>query len=319
MSALETERGRLATTPSEIPSRGWKDILFRVYNNISEHRIVSIGAGVAFFTLLAIFPAIAALVSIYGLFADPAQISSHLDSMSGLLPGGAIDVLREQMTRLADQGKASLGLSFAVSLAISLWSANSGIKALFDALNIVYGEKEKRSFITLNAITLAFTVGILVFLIIALTAVVGIPIAINYLGIGGATDLLVKLLRWPILFACIAVVFAVIYRYGPSRKKPQWRWITWGSAFAAILWIIASVLFSWYASSFGSYNKTYGSLGAVVGFMTWIWISAMVILLGAELDAEMEHQTARDTTTGDPKPMGQRKARVADSVGRAQG
>jgi membrane protein len=319
MSTAETERGRLATTPSEIPAPGWKDILFRVYNNISEHRIVSIGAGVAFFTLLAIFPAIAALVSIYGLFADPAQVSSHLDSMSGLLPGGALDVLREQMTRLADQGKGSLGLSFAVSLAISLWSANSGVKALFDAHNIVYGEKEKRSFITLNAITLAFTMGILVFLIIALTAVVGIPIALNYLGIGGATDLLVKLLRWPILFAIIAVMFAVIYRYGPSRKKPQWRWVTWGSAFAAILWIIASVLFSWYASNFGSYNKTYGSLGAVVGFMTWIWISAMVILLGAELDAEMEHQTTRDTTTGDPKPMGQRKASVADSVGSAQG
>jgi membrane protein len=315
----EHNRGRSASAPSEIPSRGWKDILIRVYHNITEHRVVSIGAGVAFFALLAIFPGIAALVSIYGLFADPNQISSHLESMSGVLPGGAIDVLRDQLSRLATQGKGTLGLSFLISLAISLWSANSGVKALFDALNVVYGEQEKRSFIKLNALSLAFTVGILVFLILALIAVVGIPIALNYIGLEGASDLLIRLLRWPVLLACIAVLVAALYRYGPSRAKPQWRWITWGSAVAAILWIIASALFSWYAGNFGAYNKTYGSLGAVIGFMTWIWISAMVILLGAELDAEMEHQTAQDTTEGAPKPMGQRQARVADTVGEAQG
>jgi membrane protein len=316
--AVEGSRGRAATTPSEIPARGWKDIFWRVYNNISECRVLAIAAGVTFYVLLAIFPAIAALVSIYGLFADPASISSQLDAIADFAPGGAIDVIRDQMTLLASQGKGTLGLSFIVGLAISLWSANAGIKALFDALNVVYGEKEKRSFVRLNAISLALTLGAIVFLLIAIAAVIGIPVALNYIGLGQATDLLIKIARWPILFVGVSFAIACLYRYGPSREMPQWRWVSWGSMFAALTWIAASLLFSWYAANFGSYNKTYGSLGAVIGFMTWIWISSIVVLIGALIDAEMEHQTARDTTTGRPKPMGARGARMADTVGAAQ-
>jgi len=313
------ERGRHASTPSEIPVRGWKDILLRVYKNISTHRVMAIAAGVTFYSILAIFPAIAALVSLYGLFADPAAIAAQLDQVAGVLPGGALDVLREQMTRVASQGGGTLGLTFIIGLVAALWSANAGMKALFDALNVVYGEEEKRGFIKLNAVSLAFTTGAILFLLIAMAAVVVLPVGLNFVGLASMSDLLVRLIRWPVLLIAIGLALAVLYRYGPSRDEPRWRWTTWGSAFAAIVWLIASVLFSWYAANFGSYNKTYGSLGAIIGFMVWIWISAIVILIGAELDAEMEHQTARDTTIGRPQRMGTRGAAVADTVGAPQG
>jgi membrane protein len=311
-------RGRLATTPSEIPLRGWKDILLRVHSNVSEHRILALAAGMTYYSLLAIFPALAALVAVYGLFADPSAIARHLDQVSGVLPGGAIDVAREQLTRVASKGPQTLGLTFLMGLGISLWSANAAMKSLFDTLNIVYGEEEKRGFVKLNAISLLFTVGGILFVVSALGAIVVIPVALKYVGLSVAADLLLRLGRWPAMFAVLTFALAVIYRYGPSRETSRWRWLTWGSALAAILWLGISALFSWYASSFGNFNETYGSLGAVIGFMTWLWISAIVILLGAELDAEMEHQTARDTTTGSPKPIGARGARVADTVGAAQ-
>jgi membrane protein len=314
----ETGRGRSAETPSEIPALGWKDILWRVYRGISENRILLVAAGVTFYALLAIFPGIAALISIYGLFADPASVANHLDTVASVAPGGAIDVLREEMTRLASQGGTKLGVSFIVSLAISLWTANSGVKAIFDALNIVYGEEEKRSFLKLNAVTLFVTLGIVVFILLTLAAVVAIPVALTYIPLPGVTALIVKIGRWPILFALVTLALAVLYKYGPSRTEPRWRWITWGSVTAAVVWLAASALFSWYVASFGSYNKTYGSLGAIIGFMTWIWISIIVVLVGAKLNAEMEHQTVRESTTGQSKPLGRRGARMADTIGAAQ-
>ena len=195
---LEAGRGRSAETPSQIPARGWKDILLRVYHGISENRILLVAAGVTFYSLLAIFPGIAALISIYGLFADPATVASHLDTIASVAPGGAIDVLREQMSRLASQGGTTLGVSFIVSLAISLWTANSGVKAIFDALNIVYGEEEKRSFIKLNAVTLFVTLGIVVFILLTLAAVVALPVALKYIPLPGVTALVVRIGRWPI-------------------------------------------------------------------------------------------------------------------------
>lgn len=310
-------RGRLASTPSEIPARGWKDILLRVWQNIGEHRVVALAAGMTFYTLLAIFPGIAALVAIYGLFADPTTIGGHLESLSGVLPGGAIEVVRDQLTRVSSQPGGTLGLAFIIGLAVSLWSANAAMKSLFDTLNVVYAEKEDRSFARLNAISLAFTAGGIALVLLALGATIALPPALEHLGLSHATELIARVGRWPALFVIITLALAFIYRYGPSRNKPRWRWITWGSAFAALAWLAASILFSWYAQNFGSYNKTYGSLGAVIGFMTWIWLSAIVILIGAELDAEMEHQTMRDTTSGPPKPQGSRRATMADTVGAA--
>ena len=271
-----------------------------------------------FYSLLAIFPALAALVAIYGLFSDPNTITGHLDQVSGFMPSGAIDVARDQLTRVASKGNQSLGLTFAFGLGVSLWSANAAMKSLFDTLNIVYAEPEKRGFIKLNAVSLTFTAAAVTFVLAAIGAVVVLPVALKYLGLSEFADMLVRVMRWPALLIVLSLALSLIYRFGPSRAAPRWRWITWGSAMAATLWLIASGLFSFYAANFGNFNETYGSLGAVIGFMTWLWISAIVVLLGAELNAEMEHQTARDTTAGHEKPLGARGARMADSVGTAR-
>lgn len=284
--------GRSAKTPSSPlrhrnPLARGKDVLLRLYTNISDHHIFTLAAGMTFYTLLAIFPALAALVAIYGFFANPSAITAHVDSLSGILPGGAIEIARNQLTRVASKGGQTLGLAFVLGLAVSLWSANNATKSLFDTLNVIHGETEKRSFITLNAITLLFTGGAIVFALLAIAAVVVLPVALRHLGSSEVADTIVRIGRWPALFVVLALVLALIYRYGPSRETQRWRWITWGSASASVLWLAASVLFSWYTANFGSYNATYGSLGAVIGFMTWLWISATVVLLGAELDVEL--------------------------------
>ena len=314
----ERGRGRQADAPSQIPMRGWKDILLRVYQNIGKDRVLVIAAGVTFYCLLALFPAVAALVAIYGLFADPASLTSYLQSMAGVLPDGAIDVIRDQMSRIASHGASTLSLTFLAGLAVSLWSANAGVKSMFDALNLVYNEEEKRGLIKLNLISLAFTAAAILFLILAVAALVVLPVALNYVGLGGVTKWLADLGRWPVLLVVVAVALAALYRFGPSRREPKWRWLSYGSAFAAVVWIAMSVLFSWYATNFGSYNATYGSLGAVIGFMVWMWLSTIVILIGAEINAEMEHQTSQDTTVGAPKPLGARQAVMADTIGAAQ-
>src|SRR5947207_8156479 len=311
-------RGRSARTPSEIPERGWKDILLRIWKNVGRDRVIVVAAGVTFYSILAVFPAIAALVALYGLFADPAAITSHLESIAGLVPGGAIEVMRDQITRVASQGRTTLGVTFIISMLVSLWSANAGIKSLFDALNLVYNESEKRSFVKLNLVSLTFTLLAIVFVLLAIGAMVVVPIVLNFLGLGGATEMIFKIARWPALFVVVTLALAVIYRYGPSREKPRWRWISWGSVLAAVCWIGVSILFFCYAENFGSYNKTYGSLGAIIAFMFWIWLSIIVVLIGGEINAETEHQTVRDTTTGRPKPMGARGATMADTVGAKQ-
>jgi membrane protein len=256
---------------------------------------------------------------VYGLLSDPSTIARHLDQLGGFLPGGAIDVAREQLTRVASKGAHTLGLTFLIGLGISIWSANAAMKSLFDTLNVVYGEDEKRGFVKLNAISLCFTMGGVVFILAALGSIVAVPIILGFVGLSDLVDFLLLIGRWPAMYLVLTFALAIIYRYGPSREAPTWRWITWGSAAAALLWLGFSALFSWYATNFGNFNETYGSLGAVVGFMTWLWISAIVVLLGAEIDAEMEHQTERDTTVGSPKPIGMRGARMADTVGAAQG
>jgi hypothetical protein len=210
--ASQPDHGRHADTPADIPMRGWRDILLRVYNNISKDRVITIAAGVTCYSLLAVFPAIAALVAIYGLFADPAIISRNLDSLSGLLPEGAIDVISDQMARIASRGNGTLGLTFGIGLLVSLWSANAGIKSLFDALNLVYNEEEERGLIRLNLVSLTFTVAAIVFGLVGLAAVVVLPVALNYIGLGGATDLIIRIGRWPILFLLVAVALAFVYR-----------------------------------------------------------------------------------------------------------
>jgi membrane protein len=268
-----------------------------------------------FYGLLALFPAITAFVSLYGLFAKASTINEHLSLLAGFLPSGAMDIVHEQVNRLLAKGDAKLSFGFIFGLAVALWSANAGMKAVMDALNVVYDEKEKRGFFKLNLISLAFTLAAIVSLLLALAAVVVLPLVLSFIGLGSISTLLLSLLRWPVLLALVIVGLAVLYRFGPSRREPRWQWLTVGSVFAALAWLVSSALLSLYLGRFANYDATYGSLGAAIGLMMWMWISSIVILFGAELNSEIEHQTARDSTVEGEKPLGARGAAMADTVG----
>jgi membrane protein len=311
----EPGRGRSARTPAEIPLKGWKDIIWRSWTEFNRDNITQVAGGVAFFGLLAIFPAIAAFVSLYGLFFDVATARKQLDLLAGVMPADALNLLGDQMIRLAAAHHSGLGAAFVVGLLVSIWSANTGMKALFVGLNIAFEETEKRGLIKLNLVSLGFTLGALIFLALALAGIVVVPAVLALIGYTGG---FMPVLRWPILAIAAIGAITVLYRYGPSRQHERLHWVSSGSVIAALLWLCVSLLFSLYVAHFGSYDRTYGSLGAVVGFMSWMWISTIVILFGAELNSEIEHQTAVDTTTGAPLPMGMRGASMADTLGVAR-
>lgn len=314
----EEGRGRHAEWPSQIPLRGWRDIMGRVWEEVFADRVQLVAAGVTFYLLLALFPALAAFVSLYGLIGNPGDVASKLGSLQGVLPGGALGIITDQLKSLASASNKSLGFGFAFGLIVALWSANSGVKSLFEAMNIAFEETEKRSFLKLTLISFAFTVGALV-LGICLLLVVGVaPVLMNYLPAGNWTPTLIAILRWPILLVLVAIAVTLIYRFGPSRRAPKWRWLNWGAVTATIVWAVASWAFSYYLQNFGDYNATYGSLGAVVGLLMWLWISIIILIVGAELNSEIEHQTARDSTVGEPKPMGRRGAKMADTLGKSR-
>lgn len=315
MSAEDAARGRNAHSPSEMTWRGWRDVFWRVWKEADEDRLMLIAAGTTYYLLLALFPALAAFVSLYGFFANPMTIASHVSYLAGLLPEDGIEIIRDQLGTLAAKSDRTLSLSFLVAFAIAFWSANSGIKALFEAMNIVYDEREKRSFIVLNLIAVLYTFGAMVVGFVLITAVGIIPAALALLNLGSQADFVVRLARWPVIVLLIAIGISLIYRYGPSRERAKWRWVTWGGALATVAWVVVSIGFSFYLENFAQYNVTYGSLGAVVGFMIWTWLSVLVLLVGGELNSEMEHQTAVDSTTGPPEPMGQRGAVMADTLG----
>lgn len=318
MAASETDtgRGRDAGTPSEIPVKGWKDVLWRVYESLTEDNVMLVAGGVTFYLLLAIFPALAAFVSLYGLFADPATISAHVAGLEGVLTEEAVAMLQEQLATLVGHQDTALTWGFAISLALAFWSANSGMKGVIEALNIAYDEQEKRSYVKLTLVSFAFTLGAFLLAVVMIVAVAVIPAVLAVFHLGAAGEIAVRLIRWPILLLLIAVALTLVYRYAPSRDTPEWRWVTWGSGVATVVWILTSFAFTLYLENFADYNATYGSLGALVGFMLWIWISTIIVLVGAELNAELEHQTARDTTTGPDRPMGERGALVADTLGK---
>ena len=307
-------RGRDAQEPSDIPFPGWKDIAARIVAEISNDRVLLIAAGVTFYLLLALGPMLVALVSIYGLAFDPADITAQVGSLSGVLPGGAVDILSEQLERLTGAQSETLGVALVGSIFIALWSTNSGMKAMFEAMNVAYNEEEDRGFIKLTAVTLLFTLSTLagvIALILAKTVFSVFPEAIGIT----LPDWLINSAVAICALLGLIVFMACLYRYGPSREEAKWRWITPGAIFAGISIIVVSVLFSFYVANFGSYNETLGSLGAVVGFLTWLWLVIIVLMISGELNSEMEHQTRRDTTVGPKEPMGERGATVADEVG----
>ena len=308
--------GHDARRPSEIPARGLKQVGKRLIAEVSDDRLLLVSAGITFFLLLAMVPALTALVSIYGLVADPASVREQMGLIEGLLPGGARDVLSEQLTRLSEQANTRLGLALALSIVLALWSANAGVKGMFEGMNVAYDEKEQRGFLRLTFVSLTFTVGLIALIVAALGVSVVLPLALERLGLGGGGSLAAQVGGIALLALVAFTVLAALYRWGPSRRPAQWQWITPGALIAGALGIIASGLFSWYVANFGSYDKTYGSLGAIIGFMTWAWIMVVCVMLGAEINAEMEHQTAADTTRGATRPMGSRGARMADTVAR---
>ena len=245
---------------------------------------------------------------------DVSTIREHLTPLESILPDGAIKLIGDQMAHIAGQR----GTLSSVFFIVALWSANSGVAALFDAFNVIYKEKERRSLLRLYGTTFLFTFGWIAFMLAAIGAVIVVPLLLTFMGMSTPAERLLSIVRWPVLLIVVILGLAALYRYGPSRQSAKWRWVTWGSTVGAVLWILTSMLFSWYVASFESYNRLYGSLGAGIGFMVWIWLSVVVILIGAELNAEMEHQTARDTTAGVEKPLGMRGAIMADCVGPAQ-
>lgn len=308
------EAGRDAETPVQIPAGGWKDILKRTYHQVGQDRLLAVAAGVVFYGLLAIFPAITALVSSYALFADPSTINQHLAFISDVLPAGTFSIVEDQIKRVLAKGDVKLGVSFAFGLIFALWSANGGMKAVIDALNVVYDEDEKRGFLKLNAISLAFTLGGLLSILTAIGLVVAAPLILKAFGLGRVGDALLQYGRWPALAILLLLGLALLYRFGPSRKSPKWKWVSVGSVAAAVTWLCGSALLSFYLTNYAGYDATYGSLGAAIGLMMWMWMSTIVVLFGAELNAEIEHQTRADSTEGESKPMGQRGAEAADTI-----
>jgi len=298
---------------------GWTDILWRTYSEVLSDHVMLIAAGVTFYALLAMVPALTALVSVYGLFADPATLNRHVDLLQGLVPEGGLEILREQMQPLTQQGQTKLGLTSLLALALALWSANSGMKSMFEAMNVAYDEEEKRSFVWLTAVSLAFTLATIATVLILIGLMLVLPLVLRFIGVGSAAQWAVRIGGLAFVLLLMIAGLAALYRWGPSRRAAKWRWITPGATLAIVVIAVATGLFSWYATSIGSYNATYGSLGAIFGFMTWLWIAAIIVIVGAELNSEIEHQTKRDTTTGGPRPMGERGAVMADTVGRAYG
>jgi membrane protein len=316
--ARERGRGRHARHPFQIPWAGWKDILWRTYREMNSDRLLSIAGGVAFFVLFAIFPAITALVSAYGIFFNAADIGQNLSLMNDVVPSNVLDILRGQAARIAAQSNRTLSIVFIAGILVTLWSAMGGVKAMIDALNVIYEQQERRNFFKLNFIALLFTLGGFAAFLLAIGAVVILPLAFSILGLGSDAGVLIQILRWPALLVVLLAGLAILYRYGPDRRAARWQWVSVGSVLASVVWIAASFLFSWYLAKFNTYNATYGSLGAVLAMMMWLWISSMVVLLGAELNAEIEHQTAQDSTVGEEKPLGERGAVMADTVGPKQ-
>ena len=309
-----SSRGRSASSPTEIPATGWKDILWRIYFEISDDRVMLIAAGVTYYLLLAMVPALSALVSIFGLFTDPSTIQQQITSLSSVVPGGGMQIIGDQLTRLTQQDNATLGVTFVISLLLALWSANAGMKSLFEAMNVAYDEAEVRGFIKLTLISLAFTLAAVIGAILFLAVVIVVPIVLNAVGLGQGTEWLIRIGSYVGMAILASFAIAALYRWGPCRESPKWKWISPGVVLTMVLIVVVSVLLSWYVANFGSYNATYGSLGALIGFMTWIWISATILIIGGELNSEMEHQTTRDTTTGPSRPLGERGAIMADNV-----
>lgn len=307
--------GREANSPRDIPWDGWKDVFWRVWLETSQDRLTIVASSVAFYGLLALFPALISIVAIYGLVADPADVVRQMNNYSLALPWTARSLITEQLMEIVKGSDATLTVGVVVGLLFSLFSASSGVAALMTGVNIAYGEAETRGWLRLRFLALSFTIGLSLFVIVNAAVIALLPSVLEFIGLGAATRLAIGLLRWPAMGAGVMLGLCILYRYAPDRTPPKWPWVAWGAALATAIWFVASLVFSLYAENLGRFNKTYGAIGGVVVLLLWLFISSLAILLGAELNAELEHQTELDTTIGPPRPMGERDAQMADTLG----
>jgi membrane protein len=306
--------GDRADAPTEIPARGWWQVIRRAMRESSADHVPMLAGGVAFFAFLAVFPALIAALTIYGLVADPAQVARQVEGLAAALPQETRPLIADQLGAIVTTSGGALGIGLVVSLLAALWSASSGTGNLIQAINIAYDEDETRGFSTLRGIALLLTLGAIVFVLVTLALVAVVPPLLDALPLGTLATVLAQVARWGMLIAVVIVALAVVYRIAPDRDAPRFRWVSAGAVVASLLWIAGSVVFSLYVDNFGSYNRTYGALAGVVVLLLWLYLTSYIVLLGAEINAEAERQTRRDTTHGEPAPMGERRAVAADEV-----
>jgi membrane protein len=313
---LRDDHGRRADAPQDIPAKGWKDVAVRVKDETKRDNVTLVAAGMAFYGLLALAPGLAAVVSLYGLVASPEDVQRHLDSLSTAMPAEARTLLDTQLHEVVSASGSSKGIGVALGIALALWSTSAAMKHLIEALSSMYDEDEGRGFVKLRLHALALTAGAIAFVLVAIGLLAVVPSWAEGSGSSAlATGL--SIARWPLLIVLMMAALAVLYRLAPDRDQPRWRWVSWGAAFGTVIWIVASLGFSLYTSNFANYSKTYGSMAVVVVTMLWLWITALCILLGAEINTELERQTHKDSTRGPAQPKGEREAYAADTVGAA--
>ena len=306
--------GRLANSPGEIPWRGWRAVIRRTFWEMLTDRVSLVAAGCAFYGTLALFPAMSMLISLYGLIYDPATVEPQLTLVRDLLPPAAFTLIHDRIHVLVTKPPGTLGVGLLVSTAVALWSSASGVKSVITALNLAYEEREERSFLRYQLTAFTFTILAILSTVVGLVILVGLPAGLAFFGLPSSQTFWLRMASFGLLLLGVLVGLSLLYRFGPCRSSAKWHWVTPGSTVATVLWIMASALFSWYVATFSTYDATYGPLGTVVAFMMWLFVTVYVVLLGAELNAELELQTVRDSTRGAPKPFGRRGAYVADHV-----
>ena len=311
--------GEHAEAPTEIPPTGWWQVTRRAFTESTADNVSMLAAGVAFFAFLAIPPALIAALTLYGLVADPQTVARQMQGLAGSLPREAQPLIADQLNAVVSGSNGALSLGLAVSVLLAVWTASSGTSNLMAAVNIAYDEQETRGFLKLRAIALALTLGAIVFMLLTLFLLAAVPPLLQALQLGIVGTILAQVLRWALLVALVIAALAIVYRLASNRDAPKFVWTSPGAIIATVLWVLGSGLFSLYVNNFGSYNKTYGTLAGIIVFLLWLYLTSYIILLGAEINAEAEKQTAADTTVGDPVPMGQRRAVAADTVAESPG
>jgi membrane protein len=303
-----------AEKPTDIPWRGWKQIVKRAWAENKADNMPIIAGGVAFFGFLSIFPALIALISIYGLVASPETVATQVEDLSAQLPDSAAQLIGDQLKSIVSNSSSALSVGLVVSILAALWSASGGVGNLITAVNLAYDEVETRNFVKLKLLSLGLTLGAIAFVIVTFGLVAVVPAVIEQLPLGVVGTVLAQIARWVLLLAVFAGSLAVLYRVAPDRDAPRFRWVSLGAVVVTVIWAVVSVGFAIYVNNFGSYDKTYGAIAGVIVLMLWLYLTCYLVLLGAEINSEAEHQTAHDTTTGEPQPMGRRDATMADTL-----